>query len=156
MSGGGEEQESLYIDHTVDGLSLGQGGISIEREEPTEREGLVRKGLTTSRENLMSSSLVSAGREKQLVYREGQEGRKKIEMRQYLEPAVQPNVKSLDESLINTVNSSSLSISRVLDQSSFASSDTMRKQSNCSVVSEDSSTTTQTRFVRISQGMSVI
>ena len=154
MSGGGEEQESLYIDHTVDGLSLGQGGISIEREEPSE--GLVRKGLTTSRENLMSSSLVSAGREKQLVYREGQEGRKKIEMRQYLEPAVQPNVKSLDESLINTVNSSSLSISRVLDQSSFASSDTMRKQSNCSVVSEDSSTTTQTRYVKLSQGMSVI
>ena len=148
MSGGGEEQESLYIDHTVDGLSLGQGGISIEREEPSE--GLVRKGLTTSRENLMSSSLVSAGREKQLVYREGQEGRKKIEMRQYLEPAVQPNVKSLDESLINTVNSSSLSISRVLDQSSFASSDTMRKQSNCSVVSEDSSTTTQTRYVTLS------
>ena len=154
MSGGGEEQESLYIDHTVDGLSLGQGGISIEREEPSE--GLVRKGLTTSRENLMSSSLVSAGREKQLVYREGQEGRKKIEMRQYLEPAVQPNVKSLDESLINTVNSSSLSISRVLDQSSFASSDTMRKQSNCSVVSEDSSTTTQTRFVTFFQGMSII
>ena len=102
----------------MDGLTLGQGGISIEREETfTEAPGLARRGLTTSRENLMSSSRISASPEKQLVYREGQEGRKKIEMRQYLEPAVQHNLKTLDESLINTVNSSSLSISRVLDRS---------------------------------------
>ena len=116
----------------------------------------------------MSSSRVSASPEKQLVYKEGQEGRKKIEMRQYLEPAVQPNVKSFDQSLINTVNSSSLSISRVCSESldkisrsvscmaslslvndyslySFTS-DTMRKQSNCSVVSEDSSASTQGRW----------
>ena len=102
----------------MDGLTLGQGGISIEREETfTEAPGLARRGLTTSRENLMSSSRISASPEKQLVYREGQEGRKKIEMRQYLEPAVQPNVKSFDQSLINTVNSSSLSISRVCSES---------------------------------------
>ena len=65
----------------------------------------------------MSASRISASPEKQLVYKEGQEGRKKIEMRQYLEPAVQPNVKSFDQSLINTVNSSSLSISRVCSES---------------------------------------
>ena len=95
----------------MDGLTLGQGGIPIEREELG-----VRRGLTTSRENINNISRVSNSPEKQLVYREGQEGRKKIEMRQYLEPAVQPNVKTLDESLINTVNSSSLSLSRVLDR----------------------------------------
>ena len=127
---------SVYIDETVDGLTLGQGGIPIENrssdkeetfteaDRPGSQQVLVRKGLTTSRENLsysehslMSSSRVSASPEKQLVYKEGQEGRKKIEMRQYLEPAVQPNVKSLDQSLINTVNSSSLSISRVCSES---------------------------------------
>ena len=117
-------------------MTLGQGGIPIENrssdKEETFTEGeqastsqqvVVRKGLTTSRENLsysehsLMSSRVSASPEKQLVYREGQEGRKKIEMRQYLEPAVQPNVRSFDQSLINTVNSSSLSISRVCSES---------------------------------------
>ena len=60
----------------MDGLTLGQGGISIEREETfTEAPGLARRGLTTSRENLNNISRVSASPEKQLVYREGQEGR---------------------------------------------------------------------------------
>ena len=66
--------------------------------------------------------------------------------RQYLEPAVQPNVRSVDESLINTVNSS-LSLSRASSQSfdklsnshflvnNSQSGETMRKQSNCSVSS---------------------
>ena len=95
-----------------------------EADRSSGQQVLVRKGVTSSRENLsysdhslMSSSRVSASPEKQLVYKEGQEGRKKIEMRQYLEPAVQPNVRSFDQSLINTVNSSSLSISRVCSES---------------------------------------
>ena len=130
LGGTDENSESIYIDETVDGLTLGQGGIPIETRSSDKEEtftdgqqAVVRKGLTTSRENLsysehsLMSSRVSASPENQLVYREGQEGRKKIEMRQYLEPAVQSTVKSLDQSLINTVNSSSLSISRVCSES---------------------------------------
>ena len=49
--------------------------------------------------------------------------------RQYLEPAVQPSVRTLDQSLINTVNSvSALSLA----QAQQAQADTLRKQSNCS------------------------
>lgn len=55
-------------------------------------------------------------------------------MRQYLEPAVMPNVRSVDESLINTVNSS-LSIDKLLQVDSAV--DNMRKVSNVSVTSSE-------------------
>ena len=70
----------------------------------------------------------------------------KLIFRQYLEPAVHSNVATFDQSLINTVNSSSLNMSRASSQSvdRLASynqpGDSIRKQSNCSVTSgEDTS-----------------
>ena len=54
-------------------------------------------------------------------------------MRQYLEPAVMPNVRSVDQSLINTVNSS-LSIDKLLQ---VDSADNMRKVSSVSVTSNE-------------------
>eukprot|EP00092_Neocalanus_flemingeri_P049143 GFUD01056369.1.p1 GENE.GFUD01056369.1~~GFUD01056369.1.p1 ORF type:complete len:467 (+),score=138.44 GFUD01056369.1:778-2178(+) len=75
-------------------------------------------------------------------------------MRQYLEPAVQNSIKSLDESLINTVNSSSLSLARVSNdsfdkmsnfQSDLNTSETLRKKSVTSLGSEEALSSTQGR-----------
>merc|ERR1719376_861926 len=69
---------------------------------------------------------------------------------QYLEPAVTSNIRSLDESLINTVNSSSLSLARGGNDSfekisDLNNSETLRKKSVTSVVSEDTVSSNQTR-----------
>jgi len=145
-------------------------------ENSVERSTKVsRVGITNSREDL--SQLVDNNWQKrsplrtsespekgnyfsegEVVYsaRSGQknEPRKKLEMRQYLEPAVQNNIRSLDESLINTVNSSSLSLARVSNDSfdkisnfpsDLNSSETLRKKSVSSVGSEEALSSTQGR-----------
>ena len=69
-------------------------------------------------------------------------------MRQYLEPAVQDNIRSLDESLINTVNSSSLSLARVGSDSfphNISTSETVRAKSVPSASSEETLTSNQGR-----------
>ena len=146
---------SVHIDESVDGVALGEGGISIEKstyKELTPGKDLpvsdisydgkspfvsCRVGLTNSRENLseqmtnfLNNSPVRASEspEKCNLFSEGEvlytarggngerEPREKLKMRQYLEPAVQCNTKSLDASLINTVNLSTLNLSRVSNE----------------------------------------
>jgi len=134
-----------------------------------------RVGYTTSREDLSqhqdnnwqkkSHLRTSESPEKAKVFSEGEvvysaraghnnEPRKRLEMRQYLEPAVTSNIRSLDESLINTVNSSSLSLARVGNDSfdkisNFPSelntSETIRKKSVSSVGSEEALSSNQGR-----------
>ena len=149
-----------------------------------ENSGIVRPnivsriGLTNSREDVSVSEQIgtsfhkkspirtSESPEKGKIFSEGEvlysarsgnrsnEPRKKLEMRQYLEPAVQNNIRSLDESLINTVNSSSLSLARVSNDSfdkisnfpsDLNSSETLRKKSVSSVGSEETLSSTQGR-----------
>ena len=101
----------------VDGCSYfsdHDAGVSVEKQEMVYREG-----------------------QQEMVYREGQEGRKKLEMRQYLEPAVMPSVRVVDQSLINTVNSSlsnSQSIDKLLQYTGLDQSG-VRKVSTVSSVS---------------------
>ena len=72
-------------------------------------------------------------------------------MRQYLEPAVQDNIRSLDESLVNTVNSSSLSLARLGSDSfnrfpsDLSTSETVRAKSVSSVGSEETLASNQGR-----------
>jgi len=126
-----------------------------------------RLGLTNSREDVSQLSESSAQKKSHLRTSEspekgkyfsegefvysgrsegsrGSEPRRKLEMRQYLEPAVQNNIKSLDESLINTVNSSSLakggneSFDKISSfPSDLSTSETQRKKSVSSLVSEE-------------------
>ena len=75
-------------------------------------------------------------------------GQRRLEMRQYLEPAVQDNIRSLDESLINTVNSSWLSLARVGSDSfphDLSTSETVRAKSVPSVSSEETLASNQGR-----------
>jgi len=171
------KEGSIHIDDTVDGVAFGgEGSISIERiiskETPSviDPSPVARVGRTSSREDISqwqtnttyrSSNSPEKGKlfsEGEVLYSgrsgQGPEAKKKLEMRQYLEPAVQSNIKTLDESLINTVNSSSLSHSRLgsdgLDKvanysSDLNHSDTMRKKSVCSIGSEEGVTNTQAR-----------
>ena len=101
LQSGGSDSDSIQPDDTVEGLSSGrlvEGALPDQQTE--ESKPLVsRVGATTSREDL--SEIVKQG--------EKPEPRKRLEMRQYLEPAVpQDNIKSLDESMISTVNASNL------------------------------------------------
>ena len=176
---------SIHIDDTIDGVILsGEGGIAVEKEIARDDLAhsvvtpaiVSRVGITNSREDInevteknwqkKSHRRASESPEKGKLFSEGEvvysargghsnEPRKKLEMRQYLEPAVTSNIRSLDESLINTVNSSSLSLARAgndsfdkishFPSSDLGNSETLRKKSVTSVVSEEALSTSQAR-----------
>ena len=101
LQSGGSDSDSIQPDDTVEGLSSGklvEGALPDQQQVLVEEKTLVgRVGATTSREDLTQ------------IKGEKPEPRKRLEMRQYLEPAVpQDNIKSLDESMISTVNASNL------------------------------------------------
>ena len=101
LQSGGSDSDSIQPDDTVEGLSSGklvEGALPDQQQALVEEKTLVgRVGATTSREDLTQ------------IKGEKPEPRKRLEMRQYLEPAVpQDNIKSLDESMISTVNASNL------------------------------------------------
>ena len=104
LQSGGSDSDSIQPDDTVEGLSssgrLIEGALPDQQAEQEISKPLLvsRVGATTSREDLS-----------EIVKGEKAEPRKRLEMRQYLEPAVpQDNIKSLDESMISTVNASNL------------------------------------------------
>ena len=151
---------------------IARDDLAAHHKDVVVTPGIVaRVGVTNSREDVnqviennwhkKSHLRTSESPEKVKLFSEGEvvysaraghnnEPRKKLEMRQYLEPAVTSNIRSLDESLINTVNSSSLSLARGGNDSfdkisDLNNSETLRKKSVTSVVSEEAVSSNQAR-----------
>ena len=159
----------------------GEGGIAIDKSFVRDNVDVVvgdasavvlpnivsRVGHTTSREDitqladrhwdgklaLRTAESPEAGKifsEGKVLY-SARGGQRRLEMRQYLEPAVQDNIRSLDESLVNTVNSSSLSLARLGSDSfnrfpsDLSTSETVRAKSVSSVGSEETLASNQGR-----------